>query len=154
MVTVAKATHRPISIPFVRLLGHAVSKHWKGRKEDGWTFWTICKIAFWGSFRVGELLTEGATTYSPKSDFLGSDLLWMSETSLALWIRDPKISKEYGDVIEIWKTQQFPDLDPWSTFRPMVNIPKLLGKTSIYESIFDFATIPASRWPFFLSQIF
>ena len=116
-VAVAKATHRPISIPFLRLLGHAVSKHWKGRKEDGWTFWTICKIAFWGSFRVGELLTEGATTYSPKSDFLGSDLLWMSDTSLALWIRDPKISKEFGDVIEIWKTPQFPDLDPWSTFR-------------------------------------
>ena len=126
IISVSRATHRPISIPLLRLLGHAITKHWKGSKEDGWTFWTICKIAFWGSFRVGELLTEGATTYSPKSDILGSDLLWMSDTSLALWIRDPKISKEYGDVVEIWKTPQFPDLDPWSTFRNYWNRRKVL----------------------------
>ena len=113
---VAEAKNRPISIPFLRLLSHAVSKHWKGRREDGLTFWTICLTAFWGSFRVGELLSEDATTYSPKSDILGSDVLWMSDTSFALWIRDPKISKEYGDVIEIWRTPQFPSLDPWSSF--------------------------------------
>ena len=114
---VADSKNRPVSIPFLRFLAHAVSKHWKGRQEDGLTFWTICKIAFWGTFRVGELLSENATSFSPESDMLGSDVLWMSNTSLALWIRDPKISKEYGDVIEIWRTPQFPDLDPWSSFR-------------------------------------
>ena len=113
---VSNSKNRPISIPFLRLLSHAISKHWKGNKEDGLVFWTICKIAFWGTFRVGELLSEDTTMFSPESDMLGSDVLWMSDTSLALWIRDPKISKEYGDVIEIWKTPQFPDLDPWLSF--------------------------------------
>ena len=113
---VAKATHRPISIPFLRLLGHALTKHWKGPEENKKTFWTICMVAFWGSFRAGELLTDQVTTFSTKSDLLGSDVLHMSEDSFALWLRDPKVSKEYGDVVELWKTPQFPNLDPWIAF--------------------------------------
>ena len=113
---VAKATHRPVSIPLLRLLGHGLSKHWRGSEEDKQTFWTICMVAFWGSFRAGELLTDNVTTFSPKSDVLGSDVLNMSENSFALWIRDPKVSKEYGDVVEFWQTPQFPDLDPWISF--------------------------------------
>ena len=113
---VVEATHRPVSIPLLRLIAHSLSKHWKGSQQDKLTFWTVCKVAFWGSFRIGEILPENTTIFSPKSDMLGSDMLWMSESSFALWIRDPKIRTEYGDVIEIWKTPQIPDLDPWISF--------------------------------------
>ena len=113
---VREATKRPVSIPLLRLIAHSISKHWKGTRQDKLTFWTICKVAFWGSFRVGELLSDNTTIFSPKSDILGSDMLWMSDSSFALWIRDPKIRTEYGDVIEIWKTTQIPDLDPWISF--------------------------------------
>ena len=116
VIAVSNATHRPISIPLLRLLGHALTKHWKGSEQDKQTFWTICMVAFWGSFRAGELLTDNVTTFSPKSDVLGSDVLTMSDHSFALWIRDPKVSKEFGDVVEFWKTPQFPDLDPWASF--------------------------------------
>ena len=44
---------------------------------------------------------------------LGTDVLHMSDKSFALWIRDPKVPKHYGDVVEIWQTPQFPDLDPY-----------------------------------------
>ena len=115
-LAVDEATHRPVSIPLLRLIGHSLSKHWEGTQQDKLTFWTICKVAFWGSFRVGEILSENTTIFSPKSDMLGSDMLWMSDSSFALWIRDPKIRTKYGDVIEIWKTQQIPDLDPWISF--------------------------------------
>ena len=40
----------------------------------------------------------------------------MSDSSFALWIRDPKVPKKYGDIVEIWKTPQFNDLDPFSAF--------------------------------------
>ena len=40
----------------------------------------------------------------------------MSPDSVALWLRDPKVPKKYGDVIEIWSTPQFPEVDPFKAF--------------------------------------
>ena len=69
-----------------------------------------------GSFRIGELLCESAETFSPASNLLGSDVIHLSPSSYALWIRDPKVSKHYGDVVEIWETPQFHDIDPFKSF--------------------------------------
>ena len=80
---------------------------------DKLCFWTAALVAFWGSMRLGELFCKRTKTFSPASDMLGTDVLHMSTTSFALWIRDPKVPKPYGDVIEIWETHQFPDLDPY-----------------------------------------
>ena len=112
----SEATHRPVTIPFLRLLGHAANKFWKGQGLDKLCFWTICLAAFWGSLRLGEVLCSNKGSFSPGSDLLGTDVIHMSGTSFALWIRDPKVPKTFGDVIEIWETLQFPDLDPFSTF--------------------------------------
>ena len=40
----------------------------------------------------------------------------MSETSFALWIRDPKVPKKFGDIVEIWSTPAFPDIDLFKAF--------------------------------------
>ena len=40
----------------------------------------------------------------------------MSSSSLAVWIRDPKIPKTFGDVVEVWATPAFPDVDPFTAF--------------------------------------
>ena len=69
-----------------------------------------------GSFRIGELLCESAETFSPASNLLGSDVIHLSPSSYALWIRDPKVSKHYGDVVGIWETPQFHDIDPFKSF--------------------------------------
>ena len=53
---VARATHRPVTIPFLRILGHATNKFWKGEALDQRCFWVICVTAFWGALRIGELL--------------------------------------------------------------------------------------------------
>ena len=79
------------------------------------TSWTICLVAFWGSFRMGELLCQ-TKAFSPGSDLLASDAIAISDSSLALWIRDPKVPKEFGDVVELWSIPQFVDLDPVAAF--------------------------------------
>ena len=112
----AEATHRPVTIPFLRLLGHAANKFWKGDVLDRLCFWTVCLSAFWGSLRLGELLCPNKESFAPGSALLGTDVIHMSKGSFALWIRDPKVPKKYGDVVEIWETPQFRDLNPFSTF--------------------------------------
>ena len=112
----AEATHRPVTIPFLRLLGHAANKFWKGHEAEKLCFWTISLAAFWGSLRLGEVLCTKQHSFAPGSALLGTDVINMSLTSFALWIRDPKVPKKFGDVVEIWGTPQFPDLDPFSTF--------------------------------------
>ena len=113
---VSEATHRPVTIPLLRLLGHAANKYWKGEEFNKRVFWVICVIAFWGAFRLGELTCSHANQFSPASDLLGSDVIHMSASSMALWIRDPKVPKKYGDVVEIWSIPQFEDLDPFKPF--------------------------------------
>ena len=114
---VANSTHRPISIPLLRVLGHSANSASKYDKFDQLCFWVACLTAFWGSFRMGELLCEKPGEYSSLSDLLASDVLNMSSTSFALWIRDPKVPKKYGDVVEIWETPQFSDIDPLTAFK-------------------------------------
>ena len=119
---VLSANHRPVSIHFLRLLGHACNKFWEGDDFDKLSFWVVCLLAFWGSLRIGELLGQSVSSFSPTSDLLGSDVLHMSETSFALWIRDPKVSKQYGDVVEIWSIPELPDINPFSAFATFWNL--------------------------------
>ena len=113
---VAEATHRPVSIPFLRLLGHAMNRFWKGNLNDKQCFWSISLFGFWGSMRIGEILCKETASFSPTSNLLGTDVIHMSPSSLALWVRDPKIPKTFGDVVEVWTTPSFPDVDPFKAF--------------------------------------
>ena len=116
VIAVAGATHRPVSIPFLRLLGHASNKYWTGNLHDKQCFWVICVTAFWGSLRIGELLCKECQSFSPISDLLGTDVIFISTSSIAFWIRDPKVPKPFGDVVEIWGTPTFYDIDPFMAF--------------------------------------
>ena len=119
---VARATHRPVTIPFLRILGHTTNKFWEGEPFDQKCFWVICVTAFWGSLRIGEMLCDHPNTFSPTSDLLASDVIFMSLDSIALWLRDPKVPKKFGDVVEIWSTPQFPDVDPFRAFSSFWNL--------------------------------
>ena len=112
----AEVTHRPVTIPFLRLLGHAANKYFKGEAIDRLYFWAVCIISFWGALRLGVVFCEETFSFSPHSDLLGSDALQMSPSSFALWIRDPKVASEMGDVVEIWSIPQFPDVNPFPDF--------------------------------------
>ena len=89
---------------------------WKRNLNDKQCFWAIALASFWGFLRMGKLLCKQVQSFSPSSNLLGSDVIIMSETSFALWIRDPKVPKKFGDIVEIWSTPAFPDIDPFKAF--------------------------------------
>ena len=112
---VANATHRPMSLPLLRIIGHYIATKWDRDLFERYAFWAACTTGFWGSLSIGDFLCS-YVSYSPKSDVLGSDVLSMTDDSIAIWLRDPKVPKPFGDVVEIWATPQFSDVDPIASF--------------------------------------
>ena len=79
-VKAQKKTRRAMTIPHLRLLGHALSIS----KLSCYTknaVWAAALLAFWGSARVGEILGPLAKAFDPKSAFLMSDIT-ISESQL------------------------------------------------------------------------
>ena len=74
--------------------------------------WAIVLNAWWGSFRIGELLSKNRHTYCPKNSLLASDVTF-NENSVSFWLRSPKIERQKtGDVVEVWNIPSRADLDP------------------------------------------
>ena len=69
-----------------------------------------------GLFVNGRAPVQTSAVFLSSSNLLGSDVISMLETSFVLWIRDPKVPKEFGDIVEIWNTPAFPDIDPVKAF--------------------------------------
>ena len=106
---VMKKTRRAMTIPHLRLLGHALSIGNLSTYTKN-LVWAVAMLAFWGSVRIGELLGPLARAFDPKSSFLMSDIAF-SEEEARLWIRSPKCCTPTGDIIEVFRV---PDttLDP------------------------------------------
>jgi hypothetical protein len=67
--------------------------------------------AFWGSFRMSELIESEKSKFHPSSSLLPSDIKFHDD-SVALWIRSPKVWRDGGDVVEVWEVKENEDLDP------------------------------------------
>ena len=99
--TASKKTRRAITAKMLRIHGHgiAVTAEWSSYEKS--LRWAVVLIAWWGSFRIGELLSKSKTSFHPGSTLLASDVK-ITEESVAFWIRSPKIQKEStGDVVEV-----------------------------------------------------
>ena len=63
----------PMSLSALNLLGLELNQTDMG-KADKRLIWTVSLIAFFGSFRMGELLTESEEHFDPSQDLLGEDI--------------------------------------------------------------------------------
>ena len=109
---VNKREKRAITMDMLTLFENAIA-----RKENWSDFekslrFTVCLLAWWGSFRLGELLGSRTTVFHCSSSLLASDLRF-HEGSVSVWLRSPKVSNEpTGDVVEVWAVDEMPELDP------------------------------------------
>ena len=69
-------------------------------------------LAWWGSFRIGEILPKLSHQFDAKSNLLARDLTF-NDDSVAVWIRSPKVwTSDTGVIVEVWRVESRPDLDP------------------------------------------
>ena len=111
-MTAAKKTRRAITVEMLKLLEHSIACHSSWSDFEKSLRWTVILVAWWGSFRIGELLSQNSTCFHPSNTLLASDVTY-EEDSIAIWLRNPKVDREaLGDVVEIWTIEGRADLDP------------------------------------------
>ena len=106
----------------LKLLEHSVAQRTDWSCYEKCLRWNVILLAWWGSFRIGELLTKQPNQFNADMDFLASDLTFI-EGSVACWIRCPKIPKcPMGDTVEVWQVEQRPDLDPITALKVFMKL--------------------------------
>ena len=109
---VKKPTIIAMTIPLMKILSHALSLMGIHPLEKQ-AFFTCANLAFWSSFRIGELLEKNVTSFSSLTSLLGSDVkISLDSKSAAFWLRAAKVAKPEGDVIETWQVDEFPEICP------------------------------------------
>ncbi len=93
-------TRMPITIKILKLLKVLLTLEKRYTQKQGALIWSIACLAFWGAFRVGELLPKRSRTIDPMYDLLKRDVVLktrkvegVSRKLLTVTLKCPKESK-------------------------------------------------------------
>jgi hypothetical protein len=95
------STRRAVTFEILTLIGHQIT-------HSGWSeftkslFWAVSLIAFWGSFRLGELLCTDNSAFDPFSTLLWDDITFRDDGSLLIHLKSTKTSKFPGVYIDLY----------------------------------------------------
>jgi hypothetical protein len=98
----SKRTRLIMTLPLLKILGHEIAiSSWS--QDSKRIFWTACCLAFFGSFRMGEILMSSEKCFS--ADHLTWERINFSSSDyVTIQIGLPKINKhQSGDFIDIFK---------------------------------------------------
>jgi hypothetical protein len=96
--------------PLLKILGHEIaSSNWSEVSKR--VFWGACCIAFFGSFRMGELLSHDEHSYSAET-LTWDCITFTSKNSAVILVRFPKNNKrgqaQFVDIFEIKESSVCP----------------------------------------------
>ena len=97
---ICKTTKLVMTFPLLKLLGNEIAQsNWSVDSKR--TFWTACCVAFFGSFRLGEILSSRESEYGHET--LSWDDVQIFEDHAVLHIQAPKsIRSSKGDFVDIF----------------------------------------------------
>jgi integrase len=94
-----KSVKKTVSFPLLQILGQVVGKDESKTTFDKLRFWTVCLWSFFGSFRIGELLSEQKKNYDPHRTLLWKDVGLTNKDELTIPIKSPKIPRPGGEIV-------------------------------------------------------
>jgi hypothetical protein len=99
-----------MSFPLLKILGHEIaSSSWSEVSKR--VFWGACCIAFFGSFRMGELLSNNEHSYSAET-LTWDCITFTSKNSAVIQVRFPKNNKkgqtQFVDIFELKESSVCP----------------------------------------------
>ncbi len=127
----SKASRKVMTLPLLRILGHEVSKSpWSENSKR--VFWTVCCMAFFGSFRLGELLPFRENYYCPEDSFLWEDVRVLQADHVLVHIKTPKGAKKGGDFVDLFPVP-FAGLCPVAALRGLKSSVNPSGKSLVFQ---------------------
>lgn len=131
---ITKSRKRNImTLPLLKILGHKIAvSNWTINSKQ--LIWTISTVAFFGSFRIGELLTNNEKSFDPFTDLLWNDVE-VKDNRLLIHIKAPKSKNKGGDYVDIFEFKNH-KCCPVKAFQLWEKTSKIKGKES---PIFRFA---------------
>lgn len=100
-VSLCAAKRLAFSYPLLKLLGNSLlDSNWS--EDELRIFWTLCCLLFFGSFRIGELLSFSEKKFDSLTTLLWGDVLCL-KNSVRLFIRFPKIFSPGGITVDLFE---------------------------------------------------
>jgi hypothetical protein len=98
--TATKAEKTAITLGMLKILLHEIClSNWETSKKK--VLWTACTLAFFGSFRLGEILCQERNKFS-KDTLVWSDITFNEDESVSVHIRHPKSKRAGGEKVEVF----------------------------------------------------
>jgi len=96
-----KPSRKVMTLPILKLLGHEISKSsWPVNSKR--VFWTSCCVAFFGSCRMGELLSAQEKSFSQSDTLLWKDISFISDSHILIHFRSVKTNNPGGEFIDLF----------------------------------------------------
>ena len=97
----SKPTRKVMNLHTLKLLGHEIAiSNWEENSKQ--TVWSAFTLAFFGSFRMGEILSQSESSFSPKYTLLWEDVKFISSSHILVHIKTPKSRLPYGEFVDIF----------------------------------------------------
>lgn len=102
--SLATKQRKVMTFPLLKILGHQLAKS-LFTEDCKQTLWTLFTVAFFGSFRMGELLCSNEKKFIPQESLLWNDITLKNDTAI-LRIKIPKSKNLSGEIIDLFKTHK------------------------------------------------
>jgi len=90
-----------MTLSLLKILGHSIAvSSWSDHSKC--VVWTASCVAFFGSFRFGELLATSATEFNCFETLLWSDIRFIDENSIQIHVKVSKTRKPKGEYISLF----------------------------------------------------
>jgi hypothetical protein len=131
---ITKKSKFVMSFPLLRIIGHKIAlSNWTA--DSKLVFWTACCVAFFGSFRLGEILSKSEEN-NPET-LTWSQIKFTNMKSVVINIRFPKVIRNNaGDFVDLFEIRN-------SNFCPFSSLKLLAEKRTSARAknlpVFQFA---------------
>ena len=90
-----------MTLSLLKLLGHEISRtNWVENSKQ--VVWGAFTMAFFGCFRMGEILPQNENSYSPEDTLLWQDIKFCSPSHILVHIKTPKSRCPRGEFIDVF----------------------------------------------------
>ena len=97
----SKTARKVMTLDLLKLLGHEISKtNWS--QDSKQVVWGACTLAFFGCFRMGELLPQNENSFNKDDTLLWKDLKFNEPSHILVHIKTPKSRLPHGEYVDIF----------------------------------------------------